>query len=135
MQKSVVFISIVCLLAGSLLSGCQKDETSTPMPTNNFIGKFKGKISGIFEIDPTYVNIASTTKTDEVSITLDFGNLGNVPGIIATTSGTAITIAKQKVGDSEYSGAGTLTDKTLTITFSEKNSTGTFGYIYAGTKQ
>ncbi|MFN8353089.1 MAG: hypothetical protein U0Y10_01470 [Spirosomataceae bacterium] len=135
MHQSLRLWSVALLLATTLLGSCKKDDTSTPTTTNSFVGRYKGKINGIIEIDPTYVDIVATAKDNEVSVTLDFGNLGKIPGIAATTTGTTITVAKQKVGDSEYSGTGTLIDKTLSVTLSEKNSTGSFGYIYVGTKQ
>ncbi|MFN8358181.1 MAG: hypothetical protein U0Y10_27205 [Spirosomataceae bacterium] len=135
------------VLVALVVTGCKDDyiqppsststtNPSTPTtPTSGFIGKFKGKLSGIIEIDPMYVEIAATSKADQVSVTLNFGNLGSVAGIIATINGNTITIAKQTVSGSEYSGSGTLTDKKLDFLLTEKNTTGTFGYVYSGTKQ
>ena len=146
MQK-IISKAFLALFLGISLVSCQDDyikapngststSTVTIPTTSGFIGKFKGKISGSIVFDPTYVSIVATSKANEVSVTLDFGALGAIPGIIATISGNSISIAKQTIDGSEFSGTGTLTNDTkLDFTMTEKNSTGTFNYTYTGTKQ
>lgn len=140
--KSTYILAI--LFASQLFTSCQDEtlptpnRTTTTIPTtqtNVFVGKYKGKLTGTLTIDPMNVEITATSKANEVSVKLDFGALGSVPGIIATTNNNDISIAKQTVNASEYSGTGKLTDKTLTFTLSEKNSKGTFPYAFTGTKQ
>lgn len=143
-MKINIFYFFVILVVSQLFVSCQDEtlptptRTTTTIPTtqtNVFVGKFKGKLTGLITIDPMLVEITATTKANEVSVKLDLGAMGVVPGIAAATNNNDITIAKQTVNASEYSGAGKLTDKTLTFTLSQKNAVGTQQFVFTGTKQ
>ena len=126
------------LMFGTLLfiASCKKDDSNAPgaEDADKYVGTWSCRETETGQQPVTFPITISKVNANTIKIT-NFNNLNTQTFATATVSGSALSITKQTINGSEYSGSGSVSGNTLNLNYTEKNSQGdTFSYQATCTK-
>jgi hypothetical protein len=118
--------------AGFEGTDCSTEERAKFVGVYTVTGTISCTQSGDFIINPSTLTISNSSSSTS-NIVIDFGGLT----VIASISGTSLTVASQSIGSFTYTGSGSINGNNITLTFNEFNSTVNESCVYnmSGPKQ